>query len=68
MLTKKEYEVVKLRLEKRLTQAQVAKELGISQAAVSKFEKSFYQKIKQAHKIVEFSKKLGINVEDEDLI
>ncbi|MCC7574298.1 helix-turn-helix domain-containing protein [Candidatus Woesearchaeota archaeon] len=65
MLTKKEYQVLELRTKKKLTQVEVAKQLKISQAAVSKFERTAIQKIKNAHKIIEISERLGIKLEDD---
>ena len=49
MLTRKEYQVLELR-KKKLTQVDVASELGITQAAVSKFERSAISKIKDSMK------------------
>jgi len=65
LLTKKEYQVLELRTKKKLTQVEVAKQLKISQAAVSKFERTAIQKIKNAHKIIEISERLGIKLEDD---
>ncbi|MFP4568349.1 MAG: sigma factor-like helix-turn-helix DNA-binding protein [Candidatus Woesearchaeota archaeon] len=67
MITKKEIEIIKLRYTEGLTQVDVAKRLNISQAAVSKFEKSAKQKIKNSYKIIEFAEKLGIKQEEDDL-
>jgi len=58
MLTKKEIEVLKLR-KQNLTQIEVAKKLHISQAAVSVFEKKAISKIKDAKRVVEYSKKMN---------
>lgn len=66
MLTKKEYQVLELRA-KKLTQTEVAKALNVSQAAISKFERSGLQKIKNAKKILEIAKKLQIKIEDDEL-
>ena len=65
MLTKKEYEVLELRKKKNLTQVELAKELKISQAAVSKFERSAIQKIKDAQKIMKIADKLKIKIEED---
>jgi len=59
MLTKKEIDVLKLR-KANLTQVDVAKKLGISQAAVSSFEKNAIRKIEGAKKILELVKLLKI--------
>ena len=67
MLTKKEYQVLELRKNKNLTQIELAKELGISQAAISKFERTAKQKIKDAHKTIMIANKLGIKMEDDEL-
>ena len=67
MLTKKEKQVLELRNKKKFTQVELAKHLGISQAAVSKFERSAIQKIKNAYKTIEISNKLNVKIEDEDL-
>lgn len=61
MLTGKEIEVLKLR-KKGLKQIQIAKKLGISQPAVSSFEKSISQKIRSSIKILELVKELGIDI------
>lgn len=60
MLTKKELEVLKLR-RANLTQVEVAKKIGISQAAVSGFEKNALKKIDDAKKVEETVKKLGFD-------
>jgi len=67
LLTKKEYQVLELRTKKKLTQIDVANQLEISQAAVSKFERTAIQKIKNSYKIIDLSKKLGIKIEDDEL-
>jgi transcriptional regulator len=59
MLTEKEIQVLELRA-KKLTQIDVSKKLGISQAAVSHFEKNALKKIKEAEQALEVAKKLGI--------
>ena len=66
MLTKKELEVLKLR-QKKMTQVEVAEQLGITQAAVSKFEKNALEKIKKAYKAVALAKKLGLEVDEDEL-
>ena len=58
-LTSKEIQVLELR-SKGLTQKEVAKKLGISQAAVSHFEKNALRKIDEAKKTLEEAKRLGI--------
>lgn len=67
LLTKKEYYVLELRNKKKLTQIQVAKHLGVSQAAVSKFERTAIQKIKNAYKIIDIAEKLKVLVESDEL-
>ncbi len=67
MLTKKEYAVLELRHKKKLTQVELAKQLGISQAAISKFERTAKQKIKDARKVVDVANNLGIKIEEEEL-
>jgi len=59
MLTEKEIKVLELRA-KKLTQIDVSKKLGISQAAVSHFEQNAMKKIKAAEQTLEIAKKLGI--------
>ncbi len=59
MLTEKEIRVLELRA-KGLTQIEVSKELKISQAAVSHFEKNALKKIKEARETIETAKRLGI--------
>ena len=66
LITRKEREVLELR-KQGLTQVEVAKKLKISQAAVSKFEKNALEKIKDAKRVLKFSKKLGIEVDDDEL-
>jgi transcriptional regulator len=67
VLTKKEYDVLELRTKNKLTQIEVATKLKISQAAVSKFERTAFQKIRDAYRIIELSKKLNIKLEDDKL-
>ncbi len=59
MLTAKEIQVLELRA-KGLTQIEVSKKLGISQAAVSHFEKNALRKIKEAKETLEVAKRLKI--------
>lgn len=59
MLTEKEIQILELRA-KKLTQIEVSKKLGISQAAVSHFETNALRKIKQAKQTIEVAKKLGL--------
>ena len=59
MLTQKEIAVLELRA-KKLIQVEVSKKLGISQAAVSHFEKNALKKIKEAEQTITIAKKLGI--------
>ena len=59
MLTQKEIAVLELRA-KKLIQIEVSKKLGISQAAVSHFEKNALRKIKEAEEILTIAKKLGL--------
>jgi Tfx family DNA-binding protein len=54
LLTEKEIEVLRLR-KSELTQVEVAKKLGISQAAVSSFEKNALRKINEAHSTVKLA-------------
>ena len=64
MLTQREIAVLKLR-KKGLTQVQVAKTLGISQAAVSKFEQNALAKIRAAKATLTTAKELGVEVKDD---
>lgn len=66
MLTLKERKVLELRA-KKLTQVDIAKQLKISQAAVSSFERSAKKKIIDSKKILELAKKYNVEVEDESL-
>jgi len=59
VLTEKEIHVLELR-KQGLTQVDVAKELSITQAAVSNFEKNAYRKISDAKTILEVAKKMGV--------
>ena len=59
MLTEREIRVLELR-QQGLTQKQVAKKLGISQAAVSHFEKNALKKISEAKATIETARRLGL--------
>lgn len=59
MLTEKEFEVLQRRARGE-NQAQIAKALKISQAAVSKFESNAHKKILEAEQIIKISKELNI--------
>ena len=59
MLTRKEIKVLELRA-KKLTQTEVSKKLGISQAAVSQFEKNALRKIREAAETIKDAKRLGL--------
>lgn len=59
MLTEKEFEVLQRRARGE-SQAQIAKSLKISQAAVSKFESNAHKKILEAEQILKISKELNI--------
>jgi transcriptional regulator len=59
MLTEKEVQILELRA-KKLTQVEVSRKLGISQAAVSHFEKNALRKIKEAAETLEVAKRLKI--------
>jgi len=63
MLTEKEKQVLELR-KKGLKQIEIATKLKISQPAVSAFENNALRKIRNAKKIMEFVKKLGIKYEE----
>ena len=64
MLTQKEKQILELR-KKGLKQKEIASKLKISQPAVSAFENNALKKIRNAKKIMEFAKKLGIKYEEE---
>jgi len=64
MLTKKEKQILELR-KKGLKQNEIASKLGISQPAVSAFENNALRKIRNAKKIMEYVKDLGIDYEEE---
>lgn len=58
MLTKREEDVVRLRAQ-GLTQADVAKRLSVSQAAVSGFEKNARRKIIDAHETLALASRIS---------
>lgn len=62
MLTDKEIRVLELR-QKGLTQVEVARRLGITQAAVSNFEKNAYRKIAEAKETLKKAEELGVSDE-----
>ena len=64
MLTKKEKQILELR-KKGLKQSQIASKLRISQPAVSAFESNALRKVRDANKIIDFVKELGIEYEEE---
>ena len=63
MLTEKERQILELR-KKGLKQKEIASKLKISQPAVSAFENNALRKIRNAKKIMEFAKKLGVKYEE----
>ncbi len=64
MLTKKEKIILELR-KKGLKQNEIASRLKISQPAVSAFENNAHKKIREAKKILQFVKELGVEIDDE---
>ena len=64
MLTKKERQILELR-KKGFKQTEIASKLKISQPAVSSFESNALRKIRNAKKVMEFVKQLGIEYEEE---
>jgi len=62
VLTQKEIAVLELRA-KKLTQIEVSKKIGISQAAVSHFEKNALRKIREAEETMQTAKKLKLTKE-----
>jgi Tfx family DNA-binding protein len=62
MLTKREIEIIKLR-KKGLKQKEIAKKLGLSQPAISKFENNVKRKIKDSLDTIKIVKKLGVRIE-----
>ena len=63
MLTEKEKQILELR-KKGLKQKEIASKLKISQPAVSSFENNALKKIRNAKRIMEFAKKLGVKYEE----
>jgi transcriptional regulator len=64
MLTKKEKLILELR-KKGLKQNEIASKLRISQPAVSSFKTNAFRKIRNAEKLMDFVKKLGVDYEEE---
>ena len=64
LLTKREKQVLELR--RKLTQVEVAKQLKLSQACISVFERKGKKKILDAKKTLLFANKYKIVVEDEE--
>ncbi len=64
MLTRKERQILELR-KKGFKQVEIASKLKISQPAVSAFESNALRKIRDAAKIIDFVKNLGIDYEEE---
>ena len=64
MLTKKEIQVLELR-KKGLKQSEIASKLKISQPAVSAFESNALRKIRNAKKLLDIVKKIGVEYEEE---
>ena len=62
MLTDKEIKVLELR-KQGLTQVEVAEKLGITQAAVSNFEKNAHRKISDAEETLKIAEDLGVKDE-----
>ena len=62
ILTEKEIKVIELK-QNGLTQVQIAKKLGITQAAVSGFYTNAIAKIKSSYETVELAKKLGVKTD-----
>jgi transcriptional regulator len=63
MITKKEKEILELR-KKGLKQKDIASKLKISQPAVSAFESNALRKIRNAKKVMDYVKGLGIEYEE----
>ena len=63
MLTDHELEILKRRAAGE-GQAQIAKSLGITQAAISKAETNAQRKILEAERYIEILKSMGITIED----
>jgi len=64
VLTKKEIQVLELR-KKGLKQSEIASKLKISQPAVSAFESNALRKIRNAKKLLDIVKKIGVEYEEE---
>lgn len=64
MLTQKEIQILELR-KKGLKQSEIASRLKISQPAVSAFESNALRKVRNAKKVMDFVKKLGVEYEEE---
>lgn len=64
MLTKKEIGILELR-KKGLKQSEIASKLKISQPAVSAFERNALRKIRNAKKVLELVKKIGVEYDEE---
>jgi transcriptional regulator len=62
VITEKELKVLQLR-KTGMTQVEVAKKLGISQAAISSFENSGLRKLEDAEEILKLAKELGIKTQ-----
>ncbi len=65
MLTKREIEVLELR-KKGLKQSEAAKKLGVTQAAISLFEKNAHRKIRDTVKDLQIIKKMGIKYDEDE--
>lgn len=63
MLTEKELEVLRRRAAGE-QQQQIAHSLGISQAAVSKFETNAHRKIIEATHLLDITRQLGLSLEE----
>lgn len=61
MLTEKEIDVLRRRARGE-SQQEIAKSLGITQAAISTFERNAHRKILEAEHALGLAKKLGIKV------
>lgn len=66
MLTEKELQVLVLRKEGML-QTEIARKLKITQGAVSRFEANAKAKMREAKKELAALKKLGIDVDDDEV-
>jgi len=62
MLTEKEIEVLKLK-KQGLMQLEIAKQLKISQPAVSSFYNNALKKIREAEEVHKLKEELGINLD-----